>query len=101
MKEYQMISKPVQVKSVSRYSIWVKFDDDTEGVVDLSYLIAKPVFKNWAQPDFFEMVFIDNETGAIAWDENIELCPDNLYLKIKGITFPQWKNNQIVYATSK
>ncbi len=96
-----MISKPIQVKTISQYSIWLKFDDDTEGEVDLSHLINKPVFQNWKDSDFFDKVYIDTETGAIAWDENIELCPDNIYLKIKGITFEQWKNNQYSYATGK
>ena len=96
-----MISNAIQVKAISRYSIWLKFDDNTEGVVDLSHLITKPVFQTWKEADFFDKVFIDVETGAIAWDENIELCPDNLYLKIKGLTFEAWKNNQLSYATNK
>ena len=96
-----MISNAIQVKAISHYSIWLKFDDNTEGVVDLSHLIDKPVFQNWKEADFFNKVFIDEETGAIAWNENIELCPDNMYLKIKGITFEQWKNSQYSYASSK
>jgi hypothetical protein len=96
-----MLSKPLQVKAVNHYSIWVKFEDNTEGEVDLSHLIDKPVFKNWMKPGFFDRVYIDPETDAIAWDENIELCPNNMYLKIKGITFERWKNNQFSYATNK
>lgn len=96
-----MISNAIQVKAISQYSIWLKFDDNTEGVVDLSHLINKPVFQNWKEADFFNKVFIDVETGAIAWDETIELCPDNMYLKIKGLTFEAWKNSQLSYATNK
>ena len=96
-----MISKPIQVKTINQYSIWLKFDDGTEGEVDLSHLIDKPVFQNWKDSDFFDRVYIDPETGAIAWDENIELCLDNMYLKIKGITFEQWKNSQYSCAESK
>ena len=96
-----MISKVMQVKAISLYSIWLKFDDNTEGVVDLSHLINKPVFQNWKESEYFKKVYIDSESGAIAWDENIELCPDNMYLKIKGLTFEQWKNSQYSYAASK
>ena len=96
-----MISKPLQVNAIRQYSIWLKYDDGTEGTVDLSHLIDKPVFQNWKESDFFNKVHIDIETDAIAWDENIELCPDNMYLKIKGITFEQWKNSRYSYATSK
>jgi len=96
-----MISKLIQVKAINQYSIWLNYDDGTEGVVDLSHLINKPVFQNWKEPDFFGKVYIDVETGAVAWNENIELCPDSLYLKIKGITFEQWKNSQYSYAAIK
>jgi hypothetical protein len=95
-----MIAKPIQVKAIDQYLIWLKFADDTEGQVDISHLIDKPVFKKWTNPNFFNKVYIDTETWAIAWDENIELCPDNLYLKIKGITFEQWKTNFSTHATS-
>jgi len=81
-----MISKVMQVKAISLYSIWIKFNDNTEGVVELSHLINKPVFQNWMVSDYFNKVYIDSESGAIAWDENIELCPVNLYWKINGIT---------------
>ena len=92
----------MQVKAISLYSIWLKFDDNTEGVVDLSHLINKPVFQNWKESEYFKKVYIDSESGAIAWDENIELCPDNMYLKIKGLTFEQWNKSQFSsYATSK
>jgi len=94
-----MIVKPTEVKTINQYLIWLKFADNTEGQVDLSHLISKPVFKDWANPDFFNKVYINAETGAIAWNENIELCPDNLYLKIKGLTFEQWKTNTFTHAT--
>jgi len=80
-----MISKAIQVKAISLYSIWLKFDDNTEGVVDLSHLINKPVFQNWKVSEYFNNVYIDSESGAIAWDGNLELCPVSLYLKINGI----------------
>jgi len=95
-----MIVKLVQVKAINQYMIWLKYDDNIEGQVDLSHLKDKPVFKNWENPNFFNKVYIDSETGAVAWDENIELCPDSLYLKIKGQTFEQWKTNQYSHATN-
>ena len=96
-----MIPHPVQVKAICQFSIWLKYDDNTEGEIDLSHLINKPVFQSWKNPDFFDQVHIDVETGAIAWDENIEICPDNLYFKIRGITFEQWVTNQYSYATNQ
>ena len=89
-----MIPKPVQVKAIKEFEIWLKYDDNTEGTVNLSHLQGKPVFKNWDSPGFFQKVYIDKETQAIAWDANIELCADSLYFKILGISFDQWKAKQ-------
>jgi len=96
-----MIAKPVHVKVSENYTLWLKYSDGTEGHVDLSYLLEKPVFSNWKNAFFFNKVHINLETYAIAWDENIELCPDSLYLKIKGLTFEQWKSNQMMHAAGK
>jgi hypothetical protein len=39
--------------------------------------------------------------GAIVWNENIDICPDNVYLQLKGITFDQWKQqNKNNYASN-
>jgi hypothetical protein len=93
-----MIAKLIQVKAVDQYLIWLKYDDNTEGQVDLTHLKDKPVFKKWENSEFFNKVYIDAETQAVAWDENIELCPDSLYLKIKRQSFQQWKTNQYSHA---
>jgi len=89
-----MIAKPLQVKATGKYSIWLVYDDGIQGEINLNHLSDKPVFKKWENSDFFNSVSIDNETEAIRWDENIELCPDSLYLKLKGITFEEWKANK-------
>jgi len=34
-------------------------------------------------------------------DKEIRICPDNVYLQLKGITFEEWKQqNHINYATN-
>jgi len=96
-----MIPKPIEVKTVKPYVISVKYEDMTEGTWDVSYLLSKPIFKKWADEEFFAKVHIDKETFSIAWDEDIELCPDTLYLNIRGLSFEQWQSEQIEYATDK
>lgn len=95
-----MISKPIMVKATGPYKIWIKYVDQTEGQVDLSHLAEKPIFQKWSEPVYFNSVYIDPVTNAIAWDENIELCPDSMYLKIRGLSFEQWQNLNLTYATN-
>ncbi len=96
-----MIPRAIDVSAVKPYSIKVKFEDLTEGIWDLSYLKDKPIFKKWSNSEFFNKVHIDQETFAIAWDEDIEICPDTLYLNINGLSFEQWKLKQPEYASDK
>lgn len=75
--------KPTQVKPLPGYKIWIEYEDGELGEIDLSHLAGKGVFKAWDEPGHFERVHIDSY-GAIAWDENIDMCADALYMDITG-----------------
>jgi hypothetical protein len=79
------------IKALPQYEIWLKYDDNTEGVVSLAHLAGKGIFKEWDSNNLFSRVYIDTETNAIAWNENIDIDALNLYLKIKNITFEQYQ----------
>ena len=34
-------------KALQNYKIWLKFSDDTEGVVSFAHLAGKGIFKEW------------------------------------------------------
>ncbi|MGB9593229.1 MAG: DUF2442 domain-containing protein [Anaerolineae bacterium] len=74
---------PVEVKALENYRIWIKFSDGCEGIVDLSDLAGKGVFALWNDYQEFQKVHI-GPGGEIAWSDQIDLCPDALYLKITG-----------------
>jgi hypothetical protein len=95
-----MFQLPVLVKSLGKYKIWLKYADKTEGVVDLSSLAGKCVFEIWENGSCFENVFIHPISNAIAWNEELDLCPDNLYLEIKGVSFEFWKKNELADASN-
>lgn len=75
----------VEVKPLENYRVWIKFSDGIEGTVDLSELVGKGVFSVWEDVNFFNSVFIDQESHTIAWKGGIDLCPDNLYAKVLGV----------------
>ncbi|MFH1540086.1 MAG: DUF2442 domain-containing protein [bacterium] len=76
--------KVIEVKPLKNYRVWLKFSDGAEGTVDLSELAGKGVFSAWEDVDYFNSVFIDEQTHTIAWEGGIDLCPDNLYAKATG-----------------
>ena len=77
--------KPVEVKALSGYRLWLRYADGVEGEVDLSNLAGKGVFSLWDEFSAFENVHIGQD-GEIAWNGGIDLCPDALYLRLTGKT---------------
>ena len=51
--------------------------------MDLSHLVGKGVFSLRNNPLAFEQVSIGN-SGEIRWSDEIDLCPDALYMEITG-----------------
>ncbi len=86
-----MIPRPIHVHAVEKYKIYLRYLDGTIGEVDLSHLAGNGIFSQWDENNLFSHVFLDPETHAIAWNEELEICPDALYLKILNRTFKEWK----------
>ncbi len=92
--------KPIEVKALPNYRLWVRYADGVAGEVDLSHLVGKGVFSLWNDEDVFKQVYI-SEGGAIAWGEEIDICPDATCMKITGKTPEELFANlqaEVVYA---
>jgi len=72
--------KVTQVKVLTDYRLELTFDNGQCGCVDLSHLVAKGVLKAWTDTATFRRVSI-GESGELIWNEQIDLCPDALYLQ--------------------
>lgn len=75
--------RPIAVEARESYHIWLRYSDGTEGELDLERLAGRGVFTAWEDRTFFETVRIEDH-GAVAWGEELELCPDALYLQLSG-----------------
>ena len=75
--------RPTTVEARDGHRIWLRYSDGTSGEIDLSHLDGVGVFKAWDEPGCFEQVRIAPHR-AIVWDEDIELCPDALYMELAG-----------------
>jgi len=88
--------KPLKVKALQDYKIWVKYSDGVEGEVD--NFVGKSVFKPWDDYDEFKKVYIGDH-GEIAWSDKIDLCPDSIYMKITGRSpeqvFPKLQTEEV------
>ena len=76
--------RPIEIEAREGYRIWLRYSDGTTGEVDLSNIAGRGVFEKWNEPGYFEKVYIAPHR-AIAWDDDLELCPDSLYMEITGV----------------
>ena len=75
--------KVKRVKVLPDHRLELTFDDGVSGVVDLSGLVGKGVFALWHNRHTFEQVQIGS-FGELVWSNQVDLCPDSLYLKVIG-----------------
>lgn len=73
----------VKAQPLENYRVDLTFADGTRGVADLSHLVGRGVFVLWNNPAEFRKVRI-GEAGELVWSDQIDLCPDSLYLKVTG-----------------
>ncbi|MBK7963550.1 MAG: DUF2442 domain-containing protein [Bdellovibrionales bacterium] len=82
MKLGNKIEKIISADAES-FRIKIKYTDGQKGEVDLSFLFSKP--KNLAveivKGQLFERCYV--ESGALAWPNGFELCPDALRMILK------------------
>ena len=75
--------RPIAVRVLPDYKLWIRYSDGAEGEVDLSDLAGKGVFRLWDDYKVFERAHIGAH-GEITWNDEIDLCPDALYMRLTG-----------------
>ncbi len=93
--------KIIEVKVLDHYQLELTFDDGLTRIVDLTHLVGKGVFESWRNYDFFKQVEIGS-SGELVWGDQIDLCPDSLYLQVTGTKYihpdllKKYLNNQSI-----
>ncbi|MCW5853667.1 MAG: DUF2442 domain-containing protein [Anaerolineae bacterium] len=77
------MKKVAEVKALDGYKLWLRYADGVEGVVDLSAHMGKGVYAIWEDPREFAKAHI-GPSGEIAWNEQLDMDADALYLKLTG-----------------
>lgn len=71
------------IRIAGDYSVELNYSDGASGILDFSDYVGKGVFKKWQEKEKFKLAHI-GEDGQLEWDQDIDFCPDALYLKITG-----------------
>jgi hypothetical protein len=100
IKKVIAMHKIINVNVLQNYQVKLKFDDGQQGIADLSHLVGKGVFSIWNDYNAFQNVRIGS-SGELMWSDQIDICPDSLYLKITNQKpedlFPNLKHT-VAYA---
>lgn len=73
----------IDARYICDYVIWVKFDDGTDGEVDLSAELWGPVFEPLKDFACFRN-FSVAEYGTIAWPNGADIAPEFLYETVQA-----------------
>ena len=76
-----------EVDVVGDHRLRLRFEDGTEGQVDLSKWRWHGVFEPLADPDYFREVKLDDELGTIVWPNGADFAPEALQRWVaQGVT---------------
>ena len=78
----------VAAKVVRDEVVALTFADGLEGEIDLTERPFGPVFERVRTPEGFAEVYVDTESGTIAWPGEVDLAPDTLYIRVKTGEWP-------------
>lgn len=86
-----MLRDVVSVQALPEHRLRIRFDDGTEGIVDVTQLVQfTGVFEPLGEPDFFRKVAVNAELGTVVWPNNADLDSDVLYAKVNGFPVPEY-----------
>jgi hypothetical protein len=75
-----MLKDISSVQPLENYQLHLKFEDNQEGVVDISQLIEfTGIFAPLQDLTYFKQVKLNQEWGTIYWENGADLDPDVLY----------------------
>jgi hypothetical protein len=79
-----MLQDIIFVKPLKNYKLYLRFEDNLEGIIDLQQQIKfTGVFEPLKNPDYFAQVKVNPELGTIQWPNGADLDPDILYAALE------------------
>ncbi len=84
-----MLKDIIKVKPLENYRLYLRFEDDVEGEIDVTGLIDfVGVFAPLRNHEYFIQVRVNPELGTICWPNQADLDPDVLYSIVTGQPLP-------------
>lgn len=78
-----MIPRVKEAKHVKDYRVWVRFQDGTEGEIDLGKELWGDVFEALRDVETFRQLRVDAELNTIVWPNGADFSPEFLYHQLR------------------
>jgi hypothetical protein len=87
-----MMKDIVEARPLDGYELYLRFEDGTDGVVDIAKLISfHGVFEPLKSRAYFEQVQVNTGLGTVFWPNGADLDPDVLYAVVSGVPIPSYQ----------
>jgi len=73
-----MIPRIVDARHVEGYTIWIRFNDGSDGEVDLKAELWGPMFEPLKDPRTFRNFKVHPELHTIVWENGADFSPEFL-----------------------
>jgi hypothetical protein len=77
-----MAARIVAARYVSGHTIWLRFDNGVEGVVDLSDALEGEVFEPLKSVEYFRRFELHPELRTLVWPNGADFAPEFLREKL-------------------
>lgn len=75
-----MLHDVVEARCVGGYRVFVRFDDEVQGEVDLASIVTfEGIFAPLRSADRFAELCVDPDLGTIRWPNGADIAPETLY----------------------
>lgn len=74
----------METRHVRDYVLFVRFDDETQGEVDLEGILYGEAFEPLKNQEAFRLVHVDEEVGTVVWPNGADVAPEYLYERLKA-----------------
>jgi hypothetical protein len=91
-----MLKDIVEVRPLDGHRLFLRFEDEVEGEVDVAKMIRfDGVFAPLQERAKFLEVRVNEDTGTICWPNGADLDPDVLYSYVTGEPIPEFETKSL------
>jgi hypothetical protein len=94
-----MLKDIVEVKPLTEYRLYLRFEDGVSGEVDIAQLVSfTGVFAPLRDRDYFVQVRVNPDIGTICWPNEADIDPDVLYALVTGTPIPDLSQQVVEFV---